>query len=81
VSEYPAEAVELSLTVLVPVTDENRSEVDGVVIDLLQGAGLTWWFTKLAHYNEQGLVVEYGYKRPLRWTRPRPRRKSKGASA
>lgn len=75
-SAYPNEAVELSLTVLIPVTEDNRPDVDGAVHDLLNGAGLTWWPSKVAHYDEGGLVVEYGFKRPARFVRPRRKRRA-----
>lgn len=75
-SQYPPDAVEYSVTFLVPVTDENRKEVDGAVRDLLDGSDITWWPTSLAHFvADHGQVVRYDFARPPEFVRPRAKKK------
>lgn len=73
---YPDHAVEMTVTVLIPVTDENRADVDGIVYDSLNKAGLDWWPERTAEYDERGLVIQYTFNRPVQFKRP-PKKRAK----
>lgn len=79
-SQYPAEAVEITVTFLIPVTDENRHEVDGPLDDALQVAlaplDVQWWTDKSAHFLDHQQRMVLHFKRPPMWTRPRKRKTS-----
>lgn len=73
---YPQEAAEVTVTVLIPVTeDSDRSHIDKAVSEALNGAGLTWWVNKLGHYIEGKMNAEYTYDRPDAFRRPGQRRR------
>jgi hypothetical protein len=74
-SQYPADAVEFTVTFLIPVTEQNRQEVDGAVHDALNETDLTWWAERLAHFEEYAQVLRLDFTRPPEFVRPRPKRK------
>ena len=74
-SQYPADAVEFTVTMLVPVTDENRQDVDGAATDLLNQSGITWWPERLAHFVEHQQMLRLDFKRPPEFVRSRPKKK------
>ena len=77
-SQYPPEAVEVTFTFLVAVTDDNRPEVDGPLCDVLDGlpatAAVAYWPEKHGHYVDNRMVATFHYERPPRWKRPKPPR-------
>ncbi len=78
-SEYPDDAVEFTVTFLLPVTDLNRQEFDGVVCDLLSGTGLVWWPARVAHYVKYQHQLSYTLSRPPAFVRPKPKPKQRNA--
>lgn len=75
-SQYPADAVEFTVTILIPVTEENRQDVDGAATDILNASGLTWWPERLAHYVDQRMDLRYDFVRPPAFKR-QPKRRAK----
>jgi hypothetical protein len=74
-SQYPAEAVEFTVTMLIPVTDENRQDVDGAATDHLNAAGLTWWPERIAHFVDYRQELRLDFNRPPEFRRPRPKKR------